>query len=135
MSMKFDASLSTLSWPKISKYKSSRFYRQTQLLELQSVTKWVETFALNWAFLRFTDFKRGNLALPPPPPPCNVVLLLELPIENNKHPNFEWRGQGIDIISWISQNSAKFGQQKLLIINYACDFFVFEGYYMGVRRY
>ena len=39
----------------------------------------------------------------------------------------------IDVISWISQNSAKLGQQKLLIMNYACD--VFEGYYMAVRRY
>ena len=30
-------------------------------------------------------------------PPCNVVLLFELPIENNKHPNFEWReARGVD---------------------------------------
>ena len=27
-------------------------------------------------------------------PPCNVVMLFELPVENNKHPNFEWRGEG-----------------------------------------
>ena len=27
-------------------------------------------------------------------PPCNVVMLFELPVENNKHPNFKWRGEG-----------------------------------------
>ena len=36
----------------------------------------------------------GNLAFPPPYHPCSVVPLVELPIENNKCPNFEWRGQG-----------------------------------------
>ena len=30
----------------------------------------------------------------PPSPPCNVGLPFELHIENNKHPNFEWKGQG-----------------------------------------
>ena len=38
--------------------------------------------------------RRGNKAFPPPSPPCNVVPLFELLIENNKHPNFEWRGGG-----------------------------------------
>ena len=33
--------------------------------------------------------KGGNIAFPPPFPPCNVVLMFELPTENNKHPNFE----------------------------------------------
>ena len=36
----------------------------------------------------------GNIAFPPPSPPYNVVPMFELPIENYKHPNFEWRGQG-----------------------------------------
>ena len=27
-------------------------------------------------------------------PPCNVVLPFKLPIENDKHPYFEWRGEG-----------------------------------------
>ena len=30
----------------------------------------------------------------PPSHPGNVVPLFELPLENNKHPNFEWRGRG-----------------------------------------
>ena len=30
----------------------------------------------------------------PPSSPCNFVPLFELPLENKKHPNFEWRGQG-----------------------------------------
>lgn len=34
----------------------------------------------------------NNIAFPPRLPPFNVVLLFELPVENNKHPNFEWRG-------------------------------------------
>ena len=29
-----------------------------------------------------------------PSPPCNVVLLFKLPVENNKPPNFTWRGGG-----------------------------------------
>ena len=36
----------------------------------------------------------GNIAFPPPSPPYNVVPMFELPIENYKHPNYEWRGQG-----------------------------------------
>ena len=36
--------------------------------------------------------KGENKALPPPSPPYNVVPLFELPIENNKHLNLEWRG-------------------------------------------
>ena len=51
-------------------------------------------FAQKWAFLRFMNFKRRKYSFPPPSPPCNVVPLFQLPIENNKHPNFEWRGQG-----------------------------------------
>ena len=38
--------------------------------------------------------KGENKAFPPPSPPCNVVPLFELPIESNKHPNFECRGGG-----------------------------------------
>ena len=36
--------------------------------------------------------KGENKAFPPPSPPYNVVPLFELPIENNKHLNLEWRG-------------------------------------------
>ena len=56
---------------------------------------------MRWDTLRKTGLfyvlltsKGGNIAFPPPSPPCNVVPMFELPIENNKHPNFEWRGQG-----------------------------------------
>ena len=38
--------------------------------------------------------KGENKAFPPPSRPCNVVPLFKLPIENHKHPNFEWRGGG-----------------------------------------
>ena len=40
------------------------------------------------------NFKRRKYSFPPPSPPYNVGPLFQLPIENNKHPNFEWRGQG-----------------------------------------
>ena len=42
----------------------------------------------------FLTSKEENIAFPPPSPPCNVVPLFKLPLENNKHPSFEWRGQG-----------------------------------------
>ena len=58
-------------------------------------------FAQNWAFLRFINFKRRKYSFPPPSPPCNVVPLFQLPIENNKHPNFEWRGQGRGADSFV----------------------------------
>ena len=38
--------------------------------------------------------KGEKKAFPPPSPLCNVVPLFELPVENNKHPNFEWGGGG-----------------------------------------
>ena len=58
-------------------------------------------FALNWAFLGFTDLKRAKYSFSSPSPPCNVVPMFELPIENNKHPNFEWRGQGKGVDSFV----------------------------------
>ena len=36
-------------------------------------------------------------------PPCNVVPLFELPLENKKHPNFEWRGQGRVVDPYVSE--------------------------------
>ena len=35
------------------------------------------------------------MAFPPPSTPCNVVPLY------TKHPNFEWRGQGRDVDSFV----------------------------------
>ena len=69
---------------------------------LQSATKWVETLRpiQNLAFVRFINFKARKYSFPSPSPPCNVVPLFWLPIENNKHPNFEWRGQGRDADSF-----------------------------------
>ena len=42
----------------------------------------------------FTD-QKGEIQL------CNVVPLVELPKENSKHPNFEWRGQGRGADSFV----------------------------------
>ena len=58
-------------------------------------------FALNWFFYVLLTSKGGNIAFSPPFPPCSVVPMFELPIENNKHPNFEWRGQGMGADSFV----------------------------------
>ena len=52
-------------------------------------------------FFILLNSKRGNVAFPPPSPPCKVVPMFELPIENNKHPNFEWRGKGGSADSFV----------------------------------
>ena len=55
-----------------------------------SPTKLVQTLYRKGPFGRLTTSS-----------PCNVVPLFELPVENNKHPNFEWRGGGG---LWIEKN-------------------------------
>ena len=60
-------------------------------------------FALNGLFDVFRTSKGEKIAFPPPSPPCNVVPLFELPLENKKHPNFEWRGQGRGVDSYVSE--------------------------------
>ena len=74
----------------------AEFQKESTVLERQSAPKLVETLCPKGAFWCFTDFQRENKVFPPPSPPCNVVslVLLRLPIENNKHPNLEWRGEG-----------------------------------------
>ena len=71
---------------------------------LQSATKWVETLCPKLGFYILLTSKGGNIAFLPPSPPCNVVPMCELPIENNKHPNFEWRGQGRVTDSFVLQS-------------------------------
>ena len=46
--------------------------------------------------------KGENKAFPFPSPPCNVVPLIELLTENNKHPNFEQWGGGRGVDSFVS---------------------------------
>ena len=60
-------------------------------------------FALNGLFDVFRTLEGEEIAFPPPSPPCNVVPLFELPLENKKHPNFEWRGQGRGVDSYASE--------------------------------
>ena len=45
------------------------------------------------------------MPFPLPSPPCNVVPMFKLPKENNKHPNFEWRGQGRGASSFFSKGT------------------------------
>ena len=84
--------------------KGSPGCKESQFWSLNRRQNELRHFAQNWAFLRFINFKRRNIASPPPPsPPCNVVPLFQLwlPIENNKHSNFEWRGQGRGADSFV----------------------------------
>ena len=57
--------------------------------------------ALKGLFDIFLTSKEENIAFPPPSAPFNVVPLFELPLENNKHPNFEWRGQGWGVDCYV----------------------------------
>ena len=52
-----------------------------------------QTMFLDSIVLRFTNFRRRKHSFSSP-----IPRKFELPIENNKHPNFEWRGQwrGVD---------------------------------------
>ena len=57
--------------------------------------------ALNLLFDVFRTSKGEKIAFPPPSGPYNVVPLFELPLENKKHPNFEWRGQERGVDSYV----------------------------------
>ena len=95
MQVKFFFDSIDFSLSPIPDYSWIKAMRQRKLrINLHSATKLVETLLHKGAFWCFTDFKRGKLIFSSPSPPCNVVPLFELPIENNKHPNFEWRGGG-----------------------------------------
>ena len=67
------------------------FLTHCRTCKLQLVTKLhvVETFLPRVLSDALLTSRRGKKAFPPPSPPCNVVPLFELPVENNKHPNFE----------------------------------------------
>ena len=58
-------------------------------------------FALNALFDVFWTLEGEEIVFPPPSPPCNVVPLFELPLENNKHPTFEWSGGGRGVDSFV----------------------------------
>ena len=49
--------------------------------------KWVETLRPKLDFFTFYWLQKEEIAT------CNVVPMFELPTENIKHPNLEWRGQ------------------------------------------
>ena len=58
-------------------------------------------FALKGLFDVLLTSKEENITFPPPSPPRNVVPKFELSLENNKLPNFEWRGQGRIVDSYV----------------------------------
>ena len=60
------------------------------------VTKLVETLFPKGPFWHFANSKREKCIFSFPIPfICNVVSLAKLLVENNKHPKFEWRGEGL----------------------------------------
>ena len=58
-------------------------------------------FALDELFDVFRTSKGEKIAFLPPSSLYNVVPLFNLPLENKKHPNFEWRGQGRGVDSYV----------------------------------
>ena len=85
--------------------------------------------ALKGLFNVFLTSKREKIALSPPPsPPYNVVPLFELPLENNKHPNFEWRA-GVWILLFSEVTLFEYNVSTILsvIVDACCminfDFF------------
>ena len=91
----------------------------------QSATKISWDTAVKGLFDVFLTSKGENVAFPPRSSPCSVVPLFELPLENNKHPNFEWRGWGRGVDSyvlwsypiWVQHMSQQFCRQ-LKLSNY-----------------
>ena len=76
----------------------------TKFLRASSVTKLVKTLCLVGVFSDVLLTSKEEIkAFPPPSPSCNVVPLFELPVENNKHPNFERRGEGGEWIVLFSE--------------------------------
>ena len=84
-------------------------------------------FALNGLFDVFRTSKGEKIAFPPLSPPCNVVPLFELPLENKKHPNFEWRGQGRGVDSYASEVTLfEYKVSTILSPMVACKLFVLD---------
>ena len=53
-------------------------------------------------FLTFSWLPQGGkIAFRPPSHPGNVVPLFKLPLKNNKHTNFEWKGQARGVDSYV----------------------------------
>ena len=57
--------------------------------------------ALNWAFLHFTDFKKRKYSFSCPILSNQCFADVRATIENNKHRNFEQRGQGRGAYSFV----------------------------------
>ena len=83
-------------------FQACLYYTVICLLRQTLLRLWLSNYNRQQNELRhfevFLTSKGENIA--PPSPPGNVVPLSELPIENNKHPNFEWRGQGRGVDSF-----------------------------------
>ena len=112
-----------LRWRNISVNKN-RENKGVFMLSVKAVfnllaTKSVKALCPRGAFWHFTGFKREKYSISSPFPPIYVVLLFELPIENNKHPNFEWRGGGVWILFFfLSAVSQQFCHQLFELQNW-----------------
>ena len=58
-----------------------------------------------------------NKGFSPPSPPCNVVPLFELPIENNKHPDFERKEGGVWILFFPVVTLYEYNVSTVLSLN------------------
>ena len=69
--------------------------------EHQSATKLVETLHPKGLSDGSLTSTKENKAFPAPSPPCSVLPLFELPTENNNTKDFEWRGGGSGVDSFV----------------------------------
>ena len=69
----------------------------------RSVTKLVLTVRSKGAFWRFTDVQRGKYSFSSSIPSMQHCAAVQatLAVENNKHPNFEWRGRERGVDSFV----------------------------------
>ena len=74
-------------------------------VHVHHILYWQQNYLSHFALKGLSDVlltsKAENKAFPPPSPPCNVLRMFKLPIENKKHPNFEWRGDGRGVDSLV----------------------------------
>ena len=94
-------------WPEgkscVMRLTKGMFWYTCELLATL-VTKLVETFFPKRPLWHFANSKREKWSISfPIPSICNVVPLFKLLVENSKHPNFQWRGEGWVWIVLISE--------------------------------
>ena len=101
--IKNPVSVSSYRWPFYNSPNCIKYLDEVFVRGLSTIgdKSWGTSPLHDWAFLRFTNFRRRKYSFSSPIPSLSVVPIFELPIGTNKHPNFEWRGQGRGADSFV----------------------------------